>query len=650
MAYQNTYQELTRSLRRRRERDGRDDYLYNRKTNQASGTTESLISDFMKIGVHFLTQVQQERQAKEDSIKTADMNFFGSANTQKAIQGLSKESYEKFLKTNSEKIRKGTALIDKYRSDSKEYEEGKLLIQQATQATQNAAANKARFALVEQRVAGIDINNMDNTVSWEAATYTEQINNGTFWVKNHIYLDEMGNFMTKAKKGKRKIVNQATYDNVPSAFQDNYMVGTVELGDKTNGNMLSNDQEQLLTLTEIAAGDGVSHTQAYNNPSQPKLGYQVVTRQATNIFDLPLGYKNQQLGQNSLQNQIEGYIKLQQKAGFLHLTASDGMGVDIANTPGAEKELYKDVQTMLASQNQNQLRSWVHNGIMEIPITTTINGVETTEIENVHPAEVLLWEYGIDNPELSEEELMHAEKTWEKGEAFTMKTDGDPTVEGDKAERKITFKDPAAYQKALGQYKVISKEFAANTSITIEQKRTLTDMIVENAMAANKVGVEKYAAAEEQKKRDSWKMTNAEKREKVRNTRINKQFKEFNRTIWNPGMNNGKGGWLSKTPQQQIDWFKSCEDCAGSTTARRFADNNNLRFLDIGDIHPSTGDKIIKGEAGYYYISDKNDKRFIKHHPDKIVNGSIVQEAYDEWEPTYSIFNYGRDLEIDKAF
>ena len=479
MAYKNTYQEITRSLYAKRDGDSSSRALYNRfpKTEGNNGYITDLISDFTKIGVHFLQQTMAEQKAKEDSIKTADMNFYGSQNTQSAISGLGKEQYEKFLKTHSENIRKGTALVNKYKSDSQEYLEGKEMIQAAHQAAQNAANNKIRYGQMMERVKGIDLDNMDNTVSFEASTYTEQINNGTFFSKNDVYIDENGNFMTDAMKGSQNVISQEAYDSLPQFKKNNYVVGGEELGDEINGNKMSGDELTVLTKSDVVDGKGMKHAQTLVNPLDAAQGYRLVERQATNIFDLPLGYKNQQLDENSLQNQIEGFLDLQQMKGFQHLTNNEGQGVDIANTDGGVEELRKDVGTMLRGQNTNQLRSFIHNGLLEIPVNTTINGNTTTKIHNVHPAEVLLWQRGVDNPTLSAEELAEARIAWGKGESFTQIQEFDPSNPDDNKD--VVFNNEKGYQNALKVYSVTASAFATNHAITQEDKDKIVSIYKE---------------------------------------------------------------------------------------------------------------------------------------------------------------------------
>ena len=644
MAYKNTYQEITRSLYARRDGDSRSNALYNRfpKTEGNNGYISDLVSDFTKIGVHFLQQTMAEQKAKEQSIKTADMNFYGSANVQSAISGLGKDRYESFLKTHSENIRKGTELVNKYKSDSQEYLEGKEMIQAAQQAAQNAANNKTRYAEMVKRVQGIDLDNMDNTVSFEASTYTAQINNGSFFQKNDVYIDDNGNFMTNAMKGSQRVISQEAYNSLPQFKKNNYVVGSEELGDKINGNKIGGDELTVLTQSDVIEGKGTEHAQTLVNPLNAAQGYKLVERQATNIFDLPLGYKNQQLDENSLQNQIEGFLDVQQMKGYQHLTNNQGQGIDIANTDGGEQELRKDVGTMLQGQSTNQLRSFIHNGLLEIPVSTTINGETTTKIHNVHPAEVLLWQRGVDNPEMSAEELAEARIAWGNNESFTQVQEFDPSKEGD--DKKVVFNNEKGYLNALKVYNTTASMFATNHNVTLEDKDTITDMIVDNAMAANKAGVEKYTAAEKQKEIDSWKMLPSEKRKIVKQKQQKKDFQSL--WYWDPALNGGKGGRNASRaqPEDQIKWFRDNID-----QGRDFADDNMIKFFEAGEKHPQTNEEL--DVSGYYYNTSPTGGVILETVPEvKDSNGKVIENAYDVDSGQWSLWNEGFELDIHNEF
>jgi len=639
MAYKNTYQEITRSLYATRDGDSGLKSLYNRfpKTEGNNGYISDLVSDFTKIGVHFLQQTMAEQKAKEQSIKTADMNFYGSANVQSAISGLGKDRYESFLKTHSENIRKGTELVNKYKSDSQEYLEGKEMIQAAQQAAQNAANNKARFQNdMIARVKGIDLDNMDNTVSFEASTYTAQINNGSFFQKNDVYIDENGNFMTDAMKGSQRVISQEAYDSLPQVSKNNYVVGSVDIGSSMNGNRMSGDELTVLTQSDVVDGKGMKHTQTLVNPLDAAQGYRLVERQATNIFDLPLGYKNQQLDENSLASQIDKFLNLQQSKGFQHLTNSDGLGIDIANTDGGVEELRKDVGTMLRGQDTNQLRSFIHNGLLEIPVNTTINGETTTKIHNVHPAEVLLWQRGVDNPEMSAEELAEAEIAWGNNESFTQIQEFDPSNPDDN--KKVVFKSRKGYLNALKVYSTTASMFATNHNVTVEDKNTITEMIVDNAVAANKVGVDKYAAAEKQREIDSWKMLPSEKRAKVKKKQQKKAFDAL--WYWDPALNNGEGGRnASKAqPEDQIKWFRDNVD-----QGRDFADDHQMKFLEAGEMHPQTNKELTV--SGYYYNTSPNGGVVLE-----TVEATEDTKAYNVMSGQWSLWNEGFELDIHNEF
>lgn len=661
MAYENSFQQLTRSLSK--QKDGTSS-LYRRYAKRptrsdgsGNGWMASMASDFINIGTHYLTELVAEKKAEEKSIKTADMNFLGNANTQKAVSGLDKEDYERFLKVNMDKMRKGNAAVKKYKSDSKEYQEGAMLIQEANQAVNNAASNKDRYQLMEQRVAGIDINNMDNTVSFEAAAYTAQINSGSFWKKNNVYLTDDGEYMTRAKTGEKRIVNQATFDEMDKFTQANYIVGGEDLGNTINGNRLTTEEWQLMNNGETIAGSGIEHNQSEIDPNNPNQGYKLTSRKATNIFDLPLGYNNQQLLENSFQNTVENYVDVQQKKGYMYLNASDGGGTDIKNDGGGMQELYKDVETMISNVKPNQLRSWVSNGVIEIPVTTTVGGKEVTKIENRHPAEVLLWARGVDNPKLNNEELALAEAAWEKGEAFEFTMEFDPNKKGTKADGgdDITVKwaTPQHYQTAVRAYDVTAQAFASSEPITEDDKKILTQLIVDNASSANQVGVEKYDAEqkrlEQERLRKKFEQSNYDQKEQMKKKARTKNFESL--WVTTPSTVEGEPPVVvHPSAIKQIKWFKD-----ENPEARDWAEKRDLNFRDVGDKHPGTGDPV--DVAGYYYISNTTDQGKYMGMTEPIYEidpitkvKTVVVAAEARHAGIYELWNEGSKLDIDNEF
>ena len=672
MAYENSFQQLTRSLSK--QKDGTSS-LYRRYAKRptkndgsGNGWMASMASDFINIGTHYLTELVAEKKAEERSIKTADMNFLGNASTQKAVAGLDKEDYERFLKVNMDKMKEGNAAVKKYKSDSKEYQEGTMLIQEANQAINNAAANKDRYKLMERRVAGIDLNNMDNTVSFEAAAYTAQINSGTFWKKNGVYLTDDGEYMTRAKKSEKRIVNQAAFDEMGKFTQANYLVGDEDLGNTINGNRLTTDQWELMNNSEIIAGSGVSHAQSEIDPNNPNQGYKLTTRQETNIFDLPLGYANQQLLENSFQNTVESYMDVQQKKGFMHLDARDGGGTDVKNDVGGMQELHKDVATMISNIKPNQLRSYVSNGVIEIPVTTTIGGKEVTKIENRHPAEVLLWARGVDNPKLNNEELAAAEAAWGKGEAFEFTMEFDPNKKSD--DTTVKWSTPQHYQTAVTAYGITAQAFASSEPITEDDKKILTQLIVDNASAANQVGVEKYDAEqkrlEKERLRKKFEQSNYEQKEQMKKKARQKSFDNISQVLVQPEdqtpeeikKHNGDPMMKVSDPSIQIKWFKD-----ENPDARDWAEKRDLKFRDVGEKHPGTGDKLDVG--AYFYIKNTSNpgKYLGMTEPiyetveeideetgklKKVKKEAVAAEAL--FAPIYEIWNEGRTLDIDNEF
>tara|TARA_R110001583_G_scaffold59167_1_gene176102 strand:+ start:1450 stop:3492 length:2043 start_codon:yes stop_codon:yes gene_type:complete len=680
MAYENSFQQLTRSLSK--QKDGTVS-LYRRyakrptnRNGSGNGWAASMLSDFMNIGTHYLTQLVAEKKAEEQSIKAADMNFMGNASTQKAVAGLDKEDYERFLKVNMDKMREGNAAVKKYKSDSKEYQEGTMLIQEANQAVNNAAANKDRYKLMEQRVAGIDLNNMDNTVSFEAALYTAQINNGSFWKKNEVYLTDDGDYMTRAKIGEKRVIDQASFDEMDEYTRANYLVGDEDLGDTINGNKLTTDQWQLMNNGEKISGSGIDHSQSEIDPNNPNQGHKVVSRKATNIFDLPLGYANQQLLENSFQNTVENYLDVQQKKGYMHLTANDGGGTDVLKDIGGREELEKDVTTMLSNLKPNQLRSYVHNGQLEIPVTTIVGGKEVTKIETRHPAEVLLWARGIDNPKLNNEELKLAEAAWDKkdGEGFTFTMEFDPSKKGTKADGgddiDVTWKTRDQYEASVRAYDVTSQVFASSEQINEDDKKILVNLIADNAQAANQVGVEKYDAEqkrlEKERLRKKFEQSNYEQKQDMKKKARQKSFDNISQVLVQPEdqtpeeikKHNGDPMMKVSDPSIQIKWFKD-----ENPDARDWAEKRDLKFRDVGEKHPGTDDKLDVG--AYFYIKNTNNTGEYLGMTEPIYE--TVEEIDEEtgkikkvkkevvaaealFAPIYEIWNEGRTLDIDNEF
>ena len=293
----------------------------------------------------------------------------------------------------------------------------------------------------------------------------------------------------------------------------------------------------------------------------------------------------------------------------MHLNANDGGGTDVKNDVGGMEELHKDVTTMLSNIKPNQLRSWVSNGVIEIPVTTTVGGKEVTKIENRHPAEVLLWARGVDNPKLNNEELALAEAAWGKDEAFEFTMEFDPNKKSD--DITVKWATPQHYETAVRAYDVTAQAFASSEPITEPDKKILTQLIVDNAASANQVGVEKYDAEqkrlEKERLRKKFEQSNYEQKEQMKKKARQKSFDNISQVLVQPEdqtpeeikKHNGEPMMKVSDPSIQIKWFKD-----ENPDARDWAEKRDLKFRDVGEKHPGTDDKLDVG--AYFYIKNTN--------------------------------------------
>ena len=182
------------------------------------------------------------------------------------------------------------------------------------------------------------------------------------------------------------------------------------------------------------------------------------------------------------------------------------------------------------------------------------------------------------------------------------------------------------------------KMFATNHNVTLEDKDTITDMIVDNAMAANKAGVEKYTAAEKQKEIDSWKMLPSEKRKIVKQKQQKKSFD----ALWyfDPELNDGEGGVnASKAqPEDQIKWFRDNVD-----QGRNFADDHKMKFFKAGEMHPQLNTEL--DVSGYYYMTDPSGGVVLE-----TIEATEDTKAYDRMSGAWSLWNEGFKLDIHNEF
>lgn len=74
-----------------------------------------------------------------------------------------------------------------------------------------------------------------------------------------------------------------------------------------------------------------------------------------------------------------------------------------------------------------EFASYVNNGVIELVFDETTGGETKSRTMNVHPAKVLLWHRGIDDPEMSSEQLVAAQKQWDLEKSVNVTHKGDPT-------------------------------------------------------------------------------------------------------------------------------------------------------------------------------------------------------------------------------
>lgn len=481
------------------------------------------IADFASVGAEMISAIIKHKAEMDENVKRADMQFVGSNQMNKATKGLGYDQYKDFIDNQSKKIREGTKLTQKYRTDSDEYRKGKEMITQANRAVQNAAANRDRLKDHWRSQYGLDLSNIDNTASAEQTANTLSIQNGTFMQRNSVYIDDDGNFMYKRKVKSQIIAHEDNRNNMIEKYKDyeakEDKARMMAIDKMFQNHVFSNSRSTLPnggegpatiddgTLTNMGLGTPYSYNVVPSDTSNPNSLNRLVQTEAISIFDAPTAFSNQQLKQDSLNNQVESLNSLWEQKGFKQDldNGATAFSDDEVLNQDTQAEIEKQVGLVIDRANDNEFSSYVNNGVIEL--------VVDDKIKNVHPAEILLWKRGVDNPELSREEYVQAKKKWDKGETFTAKLQYDPEDSSD--DKDFTWKTEKQYNNALKAYKLAELQFS-QVGVLPEDRETIKDIIVDNTMARNKIGHDKYKKRKREDGDRRW--TESDARERAINT------------------------------------------------------------------------------------------------------------------------------------
>ena len=506
----NIYADITRQSYKNRK--GIDEYYASRKYSpqQGAGQGFKLASGLIKLGIEHFTTLNKNKELLDASMKDADSNFRGSQKMMKIGAGLDQESFKIFVNSQSDKMKEGMKLVQKYGSTHKKYQEGQDLITGANQAVANAHRNKAIWEKTVAAQQGKTLGNMDNTYSSESQNNVLTALNGTFLQQNQAFIDDAGNFMYEQKIDQQKIYSKKDLEEHQKSTRyvegEHYYSDEVTTADPSGD--VPNEQIAPSSFTGAptvsiegrmnlgAKNEGNTYTVRPGVNGNPDV---LVTTKRTNINDAPFAGGNLQLQQNSLHNQVEKLSALWEEKGYKQ--GVDGgqtsFGDDSNANEASDQEIRKKIRFMVDTAPAPEFASYVNNGVIELVFDETTGGETKSRTMNVHPAKVLLWHRGIDDPEMSSEQLVAAQKQWDLEKPVNVTHKGDPT--DDKKDIIKTYTNEKDYEAALMRYNLAEMEFAQNGELTKKDRDIMKEVMFDNVKARNKVGHDKYIANQEEK-------------------------------------------------------------------------------------------------------------------------------------------------------
>jgi hypothetical protein len=499
----NIYADITRQGYKNRR--GIDDYYASRKYSpqQGAGQGFKLASGLIKLGIEHFTTLNKNKELLDASMKDADSNF--RQGMMKIGAGLDQESFKIFVNSQSDKMKEGMKLVQKYGSTHKKYQEGQDLITSANQAVETAHRNKGIWEQIVAAQQGKTLGNMDNTYSSESQNNVLTALNGTFLQQNQVFIDDAGNFMYEQKIDQQKIYSKK--DQEEHQKNTRYVEGehyysdeaTPATGGDIDGTSYTEGQPTVSIegrMNLAAENEGNTYTVRPGVNGNPDV---LVTTKRTNINDAPFAGGNLQLQENSLHNQVEKLSKLWEEKGYKQ--GVDGgqtsFGDDSNANEASDQEIRKKIRFMVDTAPAAEFASYVNNGVIELVFDETTGGETKSRTMNVHPAKVLLWHRGIDDPEMSSEQLVAAQKQWDLEKSVNVTHKGDPT--DDKKDIIKTYTNEKDYEAALMRYNLAEMEFAQNGELTKKDRDIIKEVMFDNVKARNKVGHDKYIANEKEK-------------------------------------------------------------------------------------------------------------------------------------------------------
>jgi len=462
-------------------------------------------AQLLEIGLETFMTLQKAKGVHDAQVKDADSNFRNTSQIQGISGSLDTEAYQNFVNSQSDKIKEGTRLTQKYGSRHEKYIEGQDLITGANQAVRTAVEQKAIWKKTVEAQCQKNLQNMDNTSSSEAQGNSLQACNGTFLKDNDVFIDDNGYFMYERKTAQKKIFTMA--DKLQHQSLPNYVNGQHHYSDEVT----VAEEDDALNNKNLGFGIPTVSTEGQMNLKavNPKNTYTIrsgpeqntlVTTTRTNINEAPFGFGNKQLEKNSMANEVVNMNEVYEEMGAKQNIANGGSMFDENGVLDEESSTYLKLQAQITmsvdNRDDKELASFAHNALVPVTHEETINGktVKRTVLE--HPAQQMMWHRNINNPELTDNQLAAAMKVWVDKDGktipdatFDIKFKGDPD---DDVQDRVLSLTQEKYAQELKRYKIAEMGFAQGGKITQDDRKILKDILMENAKHANQVGDQKF--------------------------------------------------------------------------------------------------------------------------------------------------------------
>ena len=328
-----------------------------------------------------------------------------------------------------------------------------------------------------------------------------------------------------------------------------------------NGNATVSEASAILMQ---AGGGGKYNVMPVNDQDGNfKNAYKLIHRVPTNIFDAPTAIKNQQndgnldQGQVSLTTEINNLNVSTQIDGFGYKSKQyDGKKTSMGGTAYGDDEIInqnymngirKKINDMFLRAKPLQIKSWIHNGSADI--TYDDGKTVSTPI-----SEILLWQRGVQKIDLEAEGKMeNAMAAWDAGESYEYFMELDPTDPKDNKMR--VWKNIDEY-KAYKQAYDYTKTAFAGQKIDDDDIEFAKSVILENALAKNKLGYDLAIKNENEANRIKFGPTQSQQNNQAELARKIKGWKKQNQ------IRNTDGTFSHASSEEQLNWFyNNINDC-----------------------------------------------------------------------------------------